>query len=241
MKEKEEKQLYLIWKEYIDVPIYRVVVERDYSQILKNGLDPHKNPFKKILPLINKLLRIVENLESKEFVMLFSWGTKKASGSYMVKTAIDDISASGIDFTPSEKEVEYYMMVKGGGTVWSIRRVIKRLIEEHLPLSKGELKIVRYLKKWAEKRICENKAIYVFGSIQALENAFLYLLREEKRKVKFKRKPREYLESPFGSFEHFKKIIKKYGLRKYLYWLKTQKFYLRVKNKIPASEIKRLK
>jgi len=45
-------------------------------------------------------------------------------------------------------------------------------------------------------------------------------------------------KSPYGSFENFRKVINKYGLKIYEPYLKKKKnAYLRVIDKIPAREI----
>jgi len=232
-----DKKLLEIWKKYIDVPIYRVVSSIYYKDILKNGLNPDKNPFKKIKPTLFKLFDIIFKLEKKGFVMRLKWGVKEVTGSYAAKTFKVDLTKNFIDFAPNKESVDFYMQIYGGALTRNIKRLTKRLKEGNPKLSKKEWRTINYLDKWAEERMCENKAIYVLGSSTSFENALLQRLGLDKRKIK-KEYNILYLPSPFGSFEHFKKIVSKYSLRLYLKLFKNQKFYLRVRSKIPSSEIK---
>jgi len=75
---------------------------------------------------------------------------------------------------------------------------------------------------------------YINGSSKLFEQGLMHLIIKKKKLTKLKI---SYLPSPFGSFEHFKKIITKQGFRKYSYWLKSGNYYLRIKEKIPAKKI----
>lgn len=236
---KSEKELYDIWKKYIDRPIYRVVPLRDYRKIRKQGINPKKNPFEKIKPNLNKLFNIILRLERKGFVMKFKWGDKMATGKYAVDIFRNDLKTNFVDFGAKEM-VKSYMGIEGGALTRNIRRLTKRLIENKPALTKKEEKVIRELDKWAIKNICKNKMIYVKGSSKSFETAKFHLLGKDKRKIKTSMRV-QYLPSPFGSFEHFKKIIKKQGIRKYIPRLKNEKFYLRVKSKISAKEIRGVK
>jgi hypothetical protein len=57
-------------------------------------------------------------------------------------------------------------------------------------------------------------------------------------KADFQRFGQEYIPCPYGRFEHFKKVIKKYGWNTYKpYLLEKKHFYVRFKDKIPKQEI----
>ena len=232
---ESEKLLKEIYKKYIDRPIYRVVPYRDYKKILKEGINPKKDPYEKIKPKLKQFFKIILKLEKKGKIIKLKWGSKEIFGSYAVKTTIDDLLRPYVDFTPNNES--YYMKMHGGATVTNIKRLIKKLIEIKPKLSNKDLKIVDGLNKWTKKKTCKNKVIYVQGSSKIFETALFQELKSTKTKSISGRKKRYYLPNPFGSFEHFKKIIKKNGLKKYLSHFKNNNFYLRVKDKIPANEI----
>ena len=229
-------ELHEIWKKYIDVPIYRVVASQDYQSILTKGLDPKKDPHEKIKPKMRKLRDLVVKLEKKGFVMKFPWGKAEAVGSYGVKTSCMELALPYIDFSPNLGT--YYMKMEGGATATGTRTLTEKLIKEKPKLTKKNWKLVKDLNNWAMKRRCPMKPIYVRGSSKIFESARFQLLNSQKEKLRIKRKPREYLPNPFGGFEHFKKVIKKNGLKKFLPYLESRNFYLRVREKIPVSEIR---
>ena len=232
---KSEKELYKIWKKYIDRPIYRVIPSRDIKNIKKNGINPNKNPFEKYRPLLNKLFDLVLILERAGYNMTFKWGNKESSGYYAVRTFRNDLSKNFVDFG-TKKMVEFYLNIEGGALVRNIKRITKRIIEEKPLLSRKDSKLVRGMNKLADRMMCKNVMISVRGKANFFETAIFQLLGKDKRKTKTKY-ILWYLESPFGSFEHFKRVIRKNGLNKYLARLKNEKFYLRVRAKIPAKEI----
>jgi hypothetical protein len=239
-----DKELYKIWKKYIDVPIYRVVTERDFHIMLKKGLDPKKDPYERIKPKLKKFLKLVKDLEKKGFVMKFQWGGITVTGKYAADITLDDITMPCIDFTPNKKGIKYHIKLgKGGATVANILGMAERIIKEKPKITKENWKLVKDLNKWAKKNLFNKKAIYVLGSSKVFESSlFQYRKKDNKktRSISYRRK-RNYYKSIFGSFEYFKKIIRKEGLKKYMPYLKSQRFFIRVKNKIPAKEIKELK
>lgn len=226
---KSDKELYKIWEKYIDVPIYRVIPIRDYKIIKKNGINPKRDKYKNLLK-IKKLLKIVNKLEKKGFVIRY--GSRKAS--LWLTVTIHDLNIPYIDFAPRLSDVEYYLKLKGGACAANIGKVTKDIIKSKQNLTKKESIIVNNLHKWAKSRKCKNITILVMGNCKCFETAKFQLIRRGKGRKKYE-KPK-YLESPFGSFEHFKKVIKKQGYIKYASRLKSGKYYLRVKDKIPAKE-----
>ena len=182
-------------------------------------------------------MKIILKLEREGFVLKFKWGVQEVTGNYAVKTIFDDLSNPYVDFAPNKDGVDYYLQLRGGATVSSIKRITKRLIESKPNLAKGDWKVIKNLNKWANKSVCENKAFYIEGNSKIFETAHFQFMRKDKRKTKKLRRKREYLPSPFGSFEHFRKVAAKQGLRKYINYLKNDKYYLRVTDRISASEI----
>ena len=88
------------------------------------------------------------------------------------------------------------------------------------------------LNEWSKKKAqFNNRTLFVKGSSKYFESALFQNRLGKKGKDK-------YWKSPFGSFENFKRVVKKEGLKKYEPYLKREKlFYLRVINKIPSKEI----
>lgn len=231
------KELYKIWKKYIDVPIYRVVSGKHYKDILKNGINPRKNPYEKIIPELKKLIKILEKLEKKGYILKLDWG-REVSGSFAMKVTLHDISIYAVDFTPRKEQIKYYLNLKGGAAVSNVEKITKMLLESEHKLPKTEEKLVKKLCLFAKKGKCKNKALFVMGSCECFETAYFQVFRKKKYKKNKYKKPIHW-PSPFGSFEHFKNTITKKGLKKYLKKLENNEYYLRVREKIPAGEIKR--
>jgi len=240
VKMKPEKQLHKIWKKYINVQIYRVVSGKHYKDILKNGINPRKNPYEKIMPELKKLIKILERQEKKGDILKLDWG-REVNGSFAMKVTLHDISIYAVDFTPHKEQLKYYLNLKGGAAVSNIEKITKMLLESEHKLSKTEERLVKKLSLFAKKCKCKNKAIFVRGSYECFETAYFQVFRKKKSKKKNKYKKPIHWQSPFGSFEHFKRVVAKKGLNKYLNKIKNKEFYLRVTEKIPAEEIKRLR
>lgn len=228
----DEKELFRFWKKYIDRNLYRVVSSEYLSDIKKNGLNPKKDPFQKIIPNIKLLFRLVLKLEKKGFIHEQDWGFKKVSGKYIVMVSSEDIESPFIDFTPKYKETFFYKKHPGGALVQCIKEITKDILERKPKLTSLELHLVKKLNQWSKKKSqFNNRTLFINGSSKYFESALFQNRLGKKGKDK-------YWESPFGSFEHFKKIVKKYGLKKYEPYLKGEKFfYLRVTKKIPSTEI----
>ncbi|MDP6641943.1 MAG: hypothetical protein QGF74_00990, partial [Candidatus Nanoarchaeia archaeon] len=111
-----------------------------------------------------------------------------------------------------------------------IKLITNDILKRKPKLTKLQYNLVKKLNNWSiNKSKFNNKTIIIKGSSKYLETAHF-------QKIHIKKK---YLKSPFGSFEHFKKIIDKNKLKTYEPYLKGKKlFYLRIINKIPSSEIK---
>ena len=232
----DEKELLRFWKKYIARNMYRVVSSEYVKDIKKKGLNPKKDPYQKIIPDIKKLFSLVIKLEKKGFVHEQDWGFKKVTGKYIVMVSSEDICSPFIDFTPNYKETYYYLKHKGGALVQSVKKITADILDRKPKLSDSEQSLVRRLNKWSLKKSnFKNKTIYVKGSSKYFENSLFQNRLGKKGKDK-------YWKSPFGRFEHFKKIINKYGLKKYDSFLKGKKlFYLRIKSTIPAKEISKIR
>lgn len=235
---KPEKELYLFWKKYIDIPMYRVVPKRTLSKILKEGIDPKKDPYETIKPQVKKLAKIINQLEKKGFIIKLQWG-RPVHATYAIAVTLNDLKIPVVDFAPTIEDVEYYLKLKGGATVANILQLTKKIIETKPNLTKDQWELIYRLNKWANSKLCNNVVILLKGNCECLETSRFQLIRRGKGGRKKYRCPK-YLESPFGSFEHFKKIIEKHGLKKYSYRLIHKKYYLRVRDKIPADEINKL-
>jgi len=239
---KSEKELLSLYKKYIHRPVYRVVPSWSIKNIIKNGINPEKNPYEKIKSKLFMLFQLVKNLESKGIVISFQRGPRIITGGFTADEIYNDLNKKYIDFCISDEQIRYYLsVIKGGAIPAAIKRLTDNMLSEDISFSKKELKLVKELNKWSNSLISENKIIFVNGSSKVFENALFKLSGRSKNKIRKKFSQGKYLESPFGSFEHFKKIIEKYGFRKYSYSLRKNKFYLRVKDRISKGEIKLLK
>tara|TARA_Y100000310_G_scaffold125052_1_gene123896 strand:+ start:417 stop:1115 length:699 start_codon:yes stop_codon:yes gene_type:complete len=231
---KSEKELRQIYKKYIDKQIYRVIPIKDYRLIKKKGIIPKQDKYNKI-SLVRELLRIINNLEKRGFVI--KYGSRKAS--HWLKITIHDLEIPYVDFAPIKKDIEFYLKLKGGASSANVRKITKEIIKGNPELTKKEWGVVRGLNGWAKSVKCKNIVIVVSGDCKCFETARFQLIRRGGRRKEYERPI--YLPSPFGGFEHFKKVIKKQGYKKYAFRLKSGKYYLRVKDKILAEEVKRLR
>lgn len=228
-------ELYRFWKKYIDRDIYRVVSSEYLADIRKHGLNPQNDPYKKFIPEIKKLFKLVLKLERKGFIHKQDWGlNRKVTGKYIVMVSIEDINLPFVDFTPDYRETYYYRKHTGGALIQTIKRITTDILEREPKLSSTELHLVQKLNSWSKKKSqFTNKTLFVKGSSKSFETALF--------QNKLGKKGDKYWKSPFGGFEHFKRVIGKYGLDKYKAHLKGKKlFYLRVREKIPAKEIGKL-
>lgn len=228
-----DKQLREIYKKYIDVPIYRVQSDAYTKDMVKNGLNPKKDPFLKMREKLEKLFKIVLRLERKGIVFTFDWG-RPVSGSYAVKVTREDLDSPFIDFTIVKKDVMKMSRAwKGGANVTNTKEFCNRIIDSGVVLSGEEKRTISYFVRWVKsKSKYKNRIIVVKGSSRVFETAHFqhHLGKAESER---------YWVSPYGGFEHFKKVLDKYGIKRYLPFFKQEKVgHLRVREKIPAEEIK---
>ncbi len=239
---KSEKELLNFYKKYIDIPLFRVVPICDYKKIILEGILPCNDPYVEIKPFVIKFERIVRNLEDEGVAVFLNWGSKEVIGSYALAVTLVDFSTPCVDFSPSKESVSYYIEYKGGAATTNLLNLIKKLREKNISFSKKDAFVIDRIETWAKKRACTNKAFYVFGHSKCFETALFQFFKKSKSKKRLKLKwDSEYFESPFGSFNHFKKVVKKHGLRKYSYYLRNKSFFLRAKDNVCKSEIIPLK
>jgi len=236
----KEKKLLEIWKKYIDRPMYRVVPKIDYTNIIKKGIDPKKNPYNPIKKEVIKFRNIIKRLEDKGFIVISRWGKKEVGGLYAIDVTLHDFEIDCVDFTSQKDLIPYYLRFKGGAATGNLKKLVNEIKAKKFLISNREKILIDKIDKWLDKRICENIAFYISGNSYIFENALFQRRRKSGKGLRRKVKKIVYLASPFGSFEHFKKIIEKYGLKKYRYYLENELFYLRVRSKIPAREIRKV-
>jgi hypothetical protein len=231
----KEIELKNIWKKYIKRRIYRVVPSDQKKDILKKGFDPNKDPYEKYNPKIKKIFDIIKKLERKGIVLVSEWANGPVTGSTIVKVSMRSVKGKYIDFVAKRSQVRTFKRKWDGGClVTYVFKLSKFLLENVKELNAAEIRLAKYLNRWALNKMGKRSlTLYILGSNKIFESAKFYYFSPEFRR---------YWVSPFGSFEHFKKVVRKYGLNKYLSFLKDEKlFYLRVTKKIPSGEIKFLK
>ena len=225
----DERYLRWFWKKYINVNLYRVVSEEYLSEIKKKGIEPNKNPFYKQIPQIKRLFDLLLKLEENGFGHQRTWGSQIVDAKKIIAVSTTDIDNPYVDFTASYKKTYYYRKHRGGALVTTIRAITSDILERKPALSKEELELVENLHEWTIiKSSFINRVLFFKGSSKYFETAHFQMMGSDK----------DYIESLFGRYEHFKAIIEKNGLEVYESYLKDKDtFYLRAVQKIPASEI----
>lgn len=231
-----DKQLREIYNLYINKPIYRVQSDEYTRDMKKNGLNPKKDPFLRMRKRLEGLFKIVLRLEKQGIIFTLDWG-RPVSGSYAVKVTREDLKSPFIDFTIVKKDVmKMGKAWKGGANVTNTKELCNLIIGSGAAISNKEKKTVNYFIRWVKnKSRYKNRIIVVNGSSRVFESAHFqhHLGKAESER---------YWASPYGRFENFKKVLGKYGLKRYLPFLKQEKVgHLRVREEIPASEINILK
>jgi hypothetical protein len=225
----EERYLRWFWKKHIDKNVYRVVSEEYLNNILKHGIKPDQDPYHEKIPLIKKLFALLLKLEEGGFGHQRIWGSTVVKAEKIIKVSTTDIDNPYVDFTPSYKKTYYYRKHKGGALITTIKEITADILKKKPEISKREWDLVNNLHEWSlVKSSFRNRVLFFNGSSKYFETAHFQMLGSGK----------DYIESPFGRYEHFKKIIEKNGLDIYKKYLENKdSFYLRVIERIPASEI----
>ncbi|HIH23968.1 TPA: hypothetical protein HA251_02945 [Candidatus Woesearchaeota archaeon] len=231
MVEASEKELLAFWKKHVDGKrLYRVVARKYVPDIRRSGLNPGKNPYKSRTKDIRAFCRILLALRKKGFVMMRWWG-RPVDQLNVVETTLRDITSGYIDFTPDYKSsltIDYYLNLRGGALAQTIYIYSEELLMKQPPLTAKEWTLVKRMNSWS-KELCsdENALLSIPASSAYLEHA------------SFQHFTGPYVESPFGSFGHFKMVVKKNGLGFYKPYLEGKKlFYLRTTKSIPPSVLR---
>jgi hypothetical protein len=236
IKKFPEEKLYKLWKKYIDTNLYKVISKEYISSIRKKGFQINKDPFSKKKNEIKKLFEIILKLEKRDLIYYHKIGRVQVKGSYLVKRSSISMNKKFLDFTNSYQQAKKFKRKWGGGALTvAVLDLSNFLMDNKNLLNKKEIKLIKNLISWAnKKRGFENKIIFIKGSNPIFENAKL----QYNLKV---RKNQKYYLSPYGSFNHFKKIIKQEGYKKYEPYLKkTKKAYIRVTENISPKSIIRI-
>jgi hypothetical protein len=225
----DERYLRWFWKKHIDKNLYRVVPEEYLPRIKKHGIEPDRDPFHQQIPLIKELFALLLKLEKDGFGHTRQWGDQIVDAKKIITVSANDLDNPYVDFTASYRKTYYYRKHKGGALVTTVKEITKDILEKKPTLSKSELKLVNELHKWAEvKSSFRNRVLFFNGASKYFETAHFQMVGSGK----------DYIESPFGRYEHFKKVIEKNGMKIYKpYFDDKDKFYLRSMIKIPANEI----
>ena len=223
-----EKGLFNYWKKYVDSTyLYRVVSEEYLSDIKKNGFDHKDDPFDRYKKDIFRLFDICLKLYKKGFIMMRWWG-RPVDQAHVIKCTANDLNKPFIDFTPNfGSAIKEYLRLKGGALVNTVLIFTEELLMKKPPLTSSEIKLIKKLNNWSRKKFSyNNKVVVIRASSKSFETAqFQYFWGDN-------------VESPFGSFEHFKKVVSKKGLDFYTPYLTGKKlFFLRTTTFIPASQI----
>ncbi len=234
MGTKEDQKLRKIWEKYVDSKfVYRSQSREHLKEILEEGFDPARDPYKTIRPKLECLYMLVLKSEKNGHKMILDWNGVYPTGAKAVKVSRLDLDSPFIDFTTYLKEAKVFVeQFQGGAIAGNVLELIKGIKNFNLKLTKFQEKLNKELSQWAKKKIkFKNKLLRVRASSKSFQSAKIHTFEYK-----------QYFVSPYGSFEHFKKVVQKYGLEKYLPYLTGEKrAYLRVVSKIPSSEIKVLK
>jgi len=225
----KKEALFAFWKRYVDSRnLYRIVSEEYLPAIRRAGLNPKKDPFENHKKDIFRLFDICLKLHKSGFIMVRWWG-KPVDQVKVINVTRHDLNNDFIDFTPdSGNLLEYYLKLPGGALVNTLFIFTEELLLKQPPLTQSDYALIRKLNAWSKKkRAFKNRILSVRGSSSYFESAH------------FQYPGGHYELSPFGSFEHFKKVVSKRGLAFYAPYLTGKtRFYLRLRKAIPASQIR---
>ncbi len=228
----DEKYLKWFYTKYIDVNIYRVVSEEYLEEIKSKGIEPDVNPFHNHIPQIKELFALLMKLESGGFAHTRQWGGTLVTAEKIIRVSTTDIDNPFVDFTASYNKTYYYRRHRGGALVTTIYEITSDILKRKPVISKKELQLVNSLHEWSSIRASYiNRVLYFNGTSRYFESAHFQMIGSGK----------DYIESPFGRYDHFKQVIEKNGIDVYEPYLKNKDdFYLRAIERIPASEIKKV-
>lgn len=225
----DENDLLKFWKEFIDRDIYRVTSEEYLHEILENGLNPKNDPFSKMYGDIDELFQIIIRFEKEGIIYQEEWRDGPVMASEIIKFNESSRQNNYLDFvTDYNQALKFYDKWKGGALTNVVYNFSTFLQNQNL--NEDDKELVDKMKDWStNKRNYKNKIISVKGSNHVFENAKMLCLPENGE--------RKIVESPYGSFDHFKKTVSgKFDL--YKPFLKIKKLsYLRVTENIAPDLI----
>ena len=152
---KSNKELHKIWKEYINIPLYRVVPIRDLKNIREKGINPKKDPYENVKPKIKEFAKVITGLEDKGIIIKVNWG-RPVHGSYAIGVSLNDLNLMAVDFAPTREDVEYYLKLRGGALVSNINKLTDEVMKNNINLTDKEIRLVNELNKWAKSKVCNN-------------------------------------------------------------------------------------
>tara|TARA_B100000315_G_scaffold245047_1_gene270450 strand:+ start:74 stop:808 length:735 start_codon:yes stop_codon:yes gene_type:complete len=229
MEEKELKKLYS--KYVMNRNFYRVVSNEYLPKIRKKGLTPEENPYDDFKGELRKFFLIIENLSRKVHTIHIKWAFENPVGTRVSRICRKDLRKNYIDLNPDRKHNSYYLRMKGGSMISNIKDLAKELLKNKSLLTKKNLEQIDKVLKFCDKKSkYKMSTIYIPRSSKYFEKAHFQHFSGGK-----------YWPSPFGRYEHFKKVILREGLRKYKPYLDGEKlFYIRLLKRVPAKEIHKI-
>lgn len=241
MRTLTNKELYSIWKRLIDKNLYRVISEEYLKDVLKNGFNPKKDPFSNdIKKKIRRLLKIIIKLQRKRIVYVQFIGKNNdlpITGEDIAMRSMISMDSKFIDLTPNYLQaLKFNRKWRGGALTQTVRDCCEFLENKEEQLNESEKELIKELYVWSLKKgSYPNRLLFIRGSHRCLEKAkFHYQGAIHSHTT--------YWESPYGSFEYFKRLSKKCNIMRYVPYLKNEKYsYLRVVSKIPPSAIEKVR
>jgi hypothetical protein len=235
-------ELQQIWEKYTNIPLYRVTPICDYEKIKVEGLDPQQDPYDEVKPHIDVLEEVVARFEGQGDKFFLHWRTKDVLGSYALDRMQDDMGKKHVDFAPDKAALDYYMPMRGGANTHGFKQILDNIKKYSEKLTSKEKETLQQLEIWVHNRICDNVSIYIQGGSKYVETALFQLRSLDKdKRVLTKKAPRKYLDNPFGTFEHFSAVVNEENIDDYLPYLESKRFYIRITDSIPPSEISLVK
>lgn len=227
----DEKELMRIWKRYVDGRfVYRAQSDEFTGFTLKNGLIPGRCPYSKIRFKVEKLFKWVELLEKKGYEMVLDWDGYYPKGSEAVLVSREDMDGNFIDFTLSYKEaLDFKRRFRGGALTSNVLQMIEKIRGLDIRLTKSREDLLRKLEAWSfEKSKYKSVIVRVRCSSKVLGKARFQNFSCSER----------YWESPFGSFENFRRVAQKYGIERYMdYFEGKRNAHVRVVGRISGAEV----
>ncbi len=226
----DEIELRKLYNKYVEKRnFYRVVSNEYLPDIRKKGLTPEDNPYQNFKGELRKFFLIIEHLNRKGHTIHIKWAFETPPGTRVTRICRKDLRKNYIDLNPDRKHNSYYLRMKGGSLISNVKDLAKQLLKnKHLLSEKNLEQIDKVLKLCKKKSKYKMSILYVPRSSKYFEKAHFQHFSGGK-----------YWPSPFGRYEHFKKVILREGLKKYKPYLDGKKlFYIRILKRVPANEIK---